>query len=373
MVLTLPGRQNSLQPAPVPPPFPNGNARALIGGAPVNPIARLRIFSSQEFEVFTYEWVHYALKTQYREVQILGGAGDQGRDVIGWKDSAGVNPRRWDNYQCKHYAQKITPTDFWLELGKLCYYTFLREFTAPDNYYIVSPCGVGTKLNNLLAKPEDLKKGLIANWDAKCKTSITETGPVDLAGDLRTHIETFDFSIFREIPPLEILDQHRAACPTHALIFGGELKQRPAPLVPPSLISPSETRYVQQLYSVYSEHLGSAVTHPTHLASDKLLERHFHHSRKCFYCAESLKEFARDNLPGHDHFLDLAEQIHDGILPTLYDQHPTSFSRLTKVCETALSLQITSNILTNDLKPSDRTGICHQLANEDRVNWTIND
>lgn len=304
---------------------------------------------------------------------MLGGAGDQGRDIIGWKDEVGVATRRWDNYQCKHYAQKITPSDFWLELGKLCYFTFIGEFTPPDQYFIVSPRGVGTKLKGLLAKPNELKSKLIENWDEKCKNAITDVGPIELVGQLKIHIDGFDFGIFKEVSPLDIIDQHRDSCPTHILIFGGELKERPAPSPAPVTIAASEARYVQQLYEVYSEELGSPVTSPSQFTSELRIHNHFNHSRKCFYSAESLKEFARDARPGRDHFQDLADQIHDGVQPTLYLSHSSSFVRLTKVCETAMSLQITSNILTTDLKPTDRTGICHQLANVDRINWTNND
>lgn len=335
----------------------------------MSPMDRLRLFSAAQFEAFTYEWVHYALKPQYNEVNIIGGPGDKGRDVVAWKDIPGANPRRWDNYQCKHYDQPLAPGDFWVELGKLCYYTFTGEYCPPDNYYIISPMGLGPKLSGLLNKPNELRDGLIKNWDQHCKTNITGTSVIALTGPLLAHVNQFDFSHIKEVPPLEIIDQHRNTCPTHLRVFGGELKPRPQTLIPPNEIASKEVRYVEQLYAVYSEHTQSSVKEAKHFVSDRKINHHFNHSRKCFYSAESLKEFARDSLPGYDHFGDLAQEILDAVQTTLYDVHQDSYAKLNRVCETALSLQITSNILTARMNAADRTGICHHLANEDRIVW----
>jgi hypothetical protein len=39
------------------------------------------------------------------------------------------------------------------------------------------------------------------------------------------------------------------------------------------------------------------------------------------------------------------------------------------VTKAARDMQITSNALITRAKPQDRDGICHQLANEDRLRW----
>jgi pilus assembly protein CpaF len=41
-----------------------------------------------------------------------------------------------------------------------------------------------------------------------------------------------------------------------------------------------------------------------------------------------------------------------------------------QVTQAARALQLTSNALLTSTKPKDRDGICHQLANEDRLRWT---
>ncbi len=45
-----------------------------------------------------------------------------------------------------------------VELGKIIYYTHIKEFTVPKNYYFIASKGVGLKLQKLLANPDKLKK-----------------------------------------------------------------------------------------------------------------------------------------------------------------------------------------------------------------------
>ena len=77
----------------------------------IDPIKRLTTFSEDEFENFTLEWVNGYLKKKsgYIEIQQRGGSGDKGRDIVAWLDPAGTVPRRWDNYQCKHYKSPLSP------------------------------------------------------------------------------------------------------------------------------------------------------------------------------------------------------------------------------------------------------------------------
>ena len=49
--------------------------------------------------------------------------------------------------------------------------------------------------------------------------------------------------------------------------------------------------------------------------------------------------------------------------------HVDGLARLSEVTEAARNLQITSNGLLPLVEVRDRTGICHQLANDDRLTW----
>jgi hypothetical protein len=100
------------------------------------------------------------------------------------------------------------------------------------------------------------------------------------------------------------------------------------------------------------------------------MQEHFRRQRKHFYEAESLRNFSRDNLPEEGrHFESLQEEIFDGIIGTVMSLHPSGFERVNKVLEVAQALQITSHPLISQVRVGDRHGICHQLANEDRVKW----
>ena len=137
----------------------------VVAGPSIPAIDRIKLFSSDEWEDFVLEWAD-SLRNRYSQVERCGGAGDMGRDVIATDNTA---PSIWDNYQCKHYDHPLRPTDIWLELAKLAYYTNLGEYTYPRAYFFVAPYGAGTKLSNLLRKPEELRQGLKDNWDGYCK------------------------------------------------------------------------------------------------------------------------------------------------------------------------------------------------------------
>jgi hypothetical protein len=79
-----------------------------------------------------------------------------------------------------------------LELGKLCYYTFINAYSVPRKYFFISSCGVGTSLAELIENPLRLKEGLILVWDDKCKKKITGVTKIELTGKLLEYVEKFD-------------------------------------------------------------------------------------------------------------------------------------------------------------------------------------
>ena len=193
-------------PIPKPPAHPPGLAADVVAsGQPVHPEDRIKLFSDRQWERFVQEWVD-SLEDQYDLVERCGGAGDMGRDVIALvKGGNGA----WDNYQCKHHKESLKPSDIWIELGKLAYYTLKGEYTYPRRYFFIAPQGAGTKLSNLLKKPEELRAGLLANWDKECRERITETEVVECDAAMRAHIASLNFSIFEATPVLRIIDAHR--------------------------------------------------------------------------------------------------------------------------------------------------------------------
>ncbi|WP_139555660.1 restriction endonuclease, partial [Escherichia coli] len=95
------------------------------------PLDRLAQFSAAEFERFTLEWAsEYLAGQQYvNEVQQRGGAGDKGRDIVVWLDPSDAVPRRWHLYQCKHYDANLGLPKAGIEVAKVIYYTFIKDYT----------------------------------------------------------------------------------------------------------------------------------------------------------------------------------------------------------------------------------------------------
>src|SRR5262249_54555432 len=117
-------------------------------GVPIPKAARVRTFSPAEWEEFIEEWAT-SLASIYKKVRRFGGAGDLGVDIAGFASDAGFKGV-WDNYQCKHYGHPLRPSDVWIEIGKIIYYSHRGEYVAPRKYYFVCSQGIGTSLEQLL-------------------------------------------------------------------------------------------------------------------------------------------------------------------------------------------------------------------------------
>ena len=352
-------------PLPSPPaPQAGVSADVVLAGQPIPAIERIKLFSDRQWEDFVLEWAH-SLREQYVRVERCGGAGDMGRDVIATvKDGNGP----WDNYQCKHYKDPLKPTDIWIELGKLAFYSQRGDYTYPRRYYFIAPQGAGTKLSNLLKKPDSLRAGLIANWDAYCRDAITSLQKVVLDAELNAHIAGLDFSIFDAIPPLRIIDGH-ARTPWHAVRFGGGLPPRPEPLTPPPVPADNETVFVGELRRAYADHLKRDVNDvDKDLVGHDDLQEHFADSRIEFYSAESLRTFSRDTLPQGE-FEKLQDEVHAGIQDDVRGDYTDGYRRVVGVVKTARSLPLAHHSLHTRIHIRDRGGICHQLTNDGKVRW----
>ncbi len=356
-------------PAPVPIPQPPAPSPGLTGdvvasGLPVHPEDRVKLFSADQWEQFVHEWVD-SLRGEYDLVERCGCAGDMGRDVIATiKDGNGA----WDNYQCKHYKESLKPSDIWIELGKLAYYTLKGEYTYPSRYYFIAPQGAGTKLSNLLKKPEDLRAGLFTNWDNECRKKITKAEIVECDAAMTAHIASLDFSIFQATPVLRIIDAHAKTC-WYAARFGGGLPHRPEPLAPPAVPADNETVFVGELRRAYADHLKQEVKDvDAGLAGREDLREHFNDARVEFYSAEGLRTFSRDTLPPGE-FEKLQDEVHSGIKDDLRGQYADGYCRVVAVVKTARTLPLTSHALISRIHNRDRGGICHQLANDEKVCW----
>jgi hypothetical protein len=357
----------------VPSPWPNANAR-LLGfglGLPVSAIDRLKNFSDKEFERFTLEWATGYLPnhvTSVYEIQQRGGSGDKGRDIILWRDPPETMPRRWRLYQCKHYADRLTAPEGYVEIAKVLFYTLRGDFTPPEQYWFVTHQGVAGTLQDLLDAPDKLKAAILENWEKCCANKITSKLTISLTPELRAHIEAFDFSIFRAKQPLTLIEEH-AQTKFHAIVFGLPLIERPPPPKPPSTVHAQENGYIDQLFSVIAQHLGIPVSAVKDFAHSTAMQQLFDRSRLTFYSAEGLKELARDQMADQAFFDTLLDEFCDGLYHAYANTGQAGLERLRETVKAAQSLQLGGHVLAMHVTANDREGACHQLANDARVQW----
>lgn len=342
------------------------NASQCTLGVPITPLQRLRIMDAGEWEAFILEWID-SLRTTYQDVHRSGGSGDLGRDVIGFK--AGVNEQSpWDNYQCKHYAQPLAVADVVAEVGKLLYHASNGEFSLPDEYFFVAPQGPSTPLLKVLQKGT-LKQELLDRWDKECSTSIIKGQTIPLA-TVKTTIDAFDFARITVLSPLRVIAGHQQT-KYYAFRFGGGLPGRALPIPkPPAAIQADEHHYIKKLLDAYTEEKGTAFPDIATLQTGApRLAKHLNHSREQFFSAESLRTFCRDNVPPGT-FESLQDEVEQGVQEVYEDQtHTSGYQRAVKTVQKARDIAMTSNPLMGVVHTNDRAGICHQLANDDKITW----
>ncbi|HZW40399.1 MAG TPA: ABC-three component system protein [Ignavibacteriaceae bacterium] len=339
--------------------------QAILTGTPIPAINRLKIISDDEFEDIIREWVSGYCKSKYIKIRRSGGANDKGRDVIGFINEEG----EYENYQCKHYDHPLAPSDIWIEIGKLCYYSFKGDYNLPHKYFFVAPLGVGPTLGDLLQRPMELKTKLFEQWDNKCKKLITSVKEIVLTKKLKDYIESIDFSIFTFLDPQELIEQHKQTN-YYATRFGGGLQKRYKPVLNEFTENEYSLRYIEQLFEAYSDHINNEINSLVMLSQYKEQYLHFNRQRECFYWADALNQFSRDHLPPDSHcFEDLKEEIYQGIVDVSNEIHQSGYLNIKKTTHEAKIIQIQSNALLSVVQTQDRIGICHHLANENRLIW----
>ena len=344
-----------------------GGTPTQIGSGTNFPAIKLvEIFSPDDWEGFTEEYVG-SVTPAYKKTIRFTGSGDMGRDVVGFSSDKYFDGP-WDNYQCKRYGDALIPSDVWVEIGKLIYYTFRGEFNPPQNYYFAGSKDIGLKLKKLLTNSAELKSQLIAYWDKHCREQITDTGEIKLEGALKAYLDAFDFTIFKPLSVVEMIAVH-SKTPYYIRRFGAaNIPARPKPALPPAAVQATESRYVQQLLQAYTDHLKVPVTDVKELANWPEIEQHFNRAREVFYHAESLRNFARDSFDA-GMFDAVSEEIFHGTVDTYGMKYPDALERVRSTVTQAGNLSPNCNVLCVRVQIQDKHGICHHLANANRFIW----
>lgn len=325
----------------------------------------LKTYDPDDWEIFIEEWAT-ALTPKFAAVRRFGGTGDKGVDVAGFHTDRGFEAA-WQCFQGKHYARSLTPSVAWPEILKVFLMVLDNApYVLPEKYYFLAPEGVGTGLGHLLSVPTALQSGFLKQLDSPKSKPFTDLD-VQRRAQVRALASTTDFAMFTSLEVRDLIEQHRAT-PFHASRFGGGLPLRPAPAPTPVVVGPTESVYIQKLIEAYEESYHTGVSTVSEVSYHSGAGRHFQRQRESFFRAEALRRFARDSVPENT-FEGLQGEIYDAIVETVESEHPSGLERLRAVLDRAVTAQLTTNALINVTEPADRKGICHQLANDDRVTW----
>ncbi|WP_395294670.1 ABC-three component system protein [Kitasatospora hibisci] len=324
------------------------------------------LYDPDEFEEFVKEWVPALEKEPgYVAVERLGGSGDHGIDVAGYLSTQRLEGE-WHNYQCKRYAKSLTWATVAHEMRKMFISAAQGHFTVPTRYVFVAPA-ISRTLRTELAKPTDSREKFLAEFDTTTDAIVTILS-VELRAEVRALAAATCFSMFECIDLDKMLAQHRTT-PHWAQRFPyAPLPQGPEKMLPPEEHHDDERRYLQRLLEVYQEKFPDLITELKHVADVEEADGHLKRHRVAFYAAESLRVFARDSA-GPDYFDKVMKDVYDIVVEVAECPAPDGWTRLAKVVAAAGSVQLTPTILTPYVEPDTRKGVCHHLANQDRLTW----
>jgi hypothetical protein len=335
-----------------------------VGPSELSPAKRIRLYNDVEWEEFVLEWAT-SLVPKYEQVMRSGGTNDHGVDVAGFGSAAGFDGE-WDCYQCKHYGHALLPGDAYPEILKVVCGTIGRHYTWPRKYRFVAPNGYGTSLANVLHSPTNLKAGLVKLLTKANSVLAKKIGTLTVS-EVLAFVDAADFSVFGTVELHELVEGH-ASTRWHTQRFGLPLPERPDVPSPSPFPSADEQRYIEQLMCVYKERYPEGGITPATAAHHDKSAHHYVRQREAFYSAEALRVFARDSVP-QGTFDSLQDEVFDGVVDTHDQTFADGMDRLYAVTQAARELAMTKNQLLPVVTMRDRTGVCHQLANEDRLTW----
>lgn len=85
-----------------------------------------------------------------------------------------------------------------------------------------------------------------------------------------------------------------------------------------------------------------------------------------------MRNFSRDTVP-FGVFEDLQEDIFYGVVDICEASHASDMDRLNATMSQAANVIVDASPLSSVTRPRDKQGMCHQLVNENRLNWSEKD
>ena len=316
-----------------------------------------------DLEHFVRDWI--GKKTaKYYETKLFSGTGDLGRDVVGFHTSD-KHDGKWDNYQCKQYGRTIPTDTGLLELGKILYYAYKGEFTAPETYVFVAPRGINRNLEKLIFSPAKLRHTLISEWDKYCANKIIDKQNIPLDVGLRAFLQGFNFATVTRMALDDILLDPDI---TSVLFtwFGADPGPSPKGVVPLK-IQDTELPYIKKLIEAYGQREGKTFKCYEDIEFHNNYKTHLSRQRTRFYDAAAFKRFYRDNT-NYQIIKEFEDDILHGVIETCESVHLDSLTCADAVMAQAAVIQAAGPI-AHHAKVPVKQGVCHHLANDDILRW----
>lgn len=330
---------------------------------PKNYPGLISVLTAAELEEFVDDWLEQRYK-DYHSHDRWSGTGDRGRDVTGY-----VTDRRmdgpWDNYQCKQLSTKLSEKALFVELGKIFMHSAAGAYSLPRAYTFVAPLGVVRKVREFVSHPDKLKQALLDRWNIYIADDLVENAQVKLSPEIEGKIQAFDFAQVHWLDA-RLLAKDPACMPALVKWFDADPGQSPRGVVP-ATIQANESAYLSQLLHVYKERGPGTYPDPEAALECPTHGEHLKIQRTRFFDATAFDRFYRDSTP-EDFVMTFRHEVHSGVVDVHQDDHPSKFTRLTKVMQQAALLQ-TSGVLGRHAGPHVKQGTCHVLANEGVMPW----
>lgn len=339
-------------------------------------------YSPEDWEELIERWVYkkYSPNSESESVGVGGyrierltGSGDQGVDIGVFKNTEngkGNFNGEWYCYQAKLYKKKLTYSDVLPEIFKVIRHVDAGHYVAPKEYYFVASSGFTPGVKNLLGNSDRLKKRILDDIDKPAR--YAKDYRKAYLEELKDTVRSMDFSIFKTMSRKYLISEDE----TTTFYIAREQSELPERTEYDTKYKPdrrkiadAEEVYIKKLLDIYYE--DNPPTPSPFCLGDVPSEKqgHFGRQREYFYSAEALRKFAEDSVPSGTYDA-LKQDILVDVTETAEDNHTKGMKRLRAVQDKASNTPLDQHgVIYSRIRAADRLGICHQLANEDKLTW----
>jgi hypothetical protein len=181
---------------------------------------------------------------------------------------------------------------------------------------------------DLIKDEKKLKDALIKDWKSKFEGKITKKENDSLTTKLKKYLTDFDFSIIHTLEPVDFINQFQTTS-FYPYYFGGGLtKKRNLKFEVSASIADREINYVNQLFQAYQDYSKEMVKKVDDIKENQELKSHFDRSRNCFYFAETLAQFSRDNIASEiDSFEELKDEVFEQVVDVCNQEYKDGYKK----------------------------------------------